>query len=200
MRTAGGGASFARESDEIPGGFGVSIVFVKRAKDDRSFHFLVGTRGLVAGMISAANLNCRIVRVYLFNVISELEISLAQFVDSSSLDILSYLATGSGERRRTLDRFNADRVNGVDAPVVEYLRLVDLFNLGIRAGLPSVVGMPDKILRSIRTQVNELRNRVAHPTRSLISEPSDARDLWPTLTRAQEIQLGLRRCLTTTCG
>jgi CBS domain-containing protein len=56
------------------------------AKEKKLFYFLAN-EGRVIGLVSIANLNCRQVRTFIFNLISELEIRLSQFLSSEVSDV-----------------------------------------------------------------------------------------------------------------
>ena len=68
-----------RTEDLIPYDTDLREVIRRFALDKRHFYFLSGPKPVV-GLISIVNLNCRQVKVFLFNLIAELEIILAALI------------------------------------------------------------------------------------------------------------------------
>ena len=70
--------------DVIPFNTNIRDVIKSFAEDEeRNFYFLANKRR-ITGLISVVNLNCRQVSVFLFSLLSELEVLLAVFVEESS--------------------------------------------------------------------------------------------------------------------
>jgi len=67
------------DSDVVPFTTPLRDIIQKFARKSRSFYFL-GNEGSVVGLISIANLNCRQVKVYLYSLLSELEIKLGDLL------------------------------------------------------------------------------------------------------------------------
>ena len=80
----------------------------------------------------------------------------------------------------------ANRAKGLEAPFVEYLNLWHLYKIILKAKLYSTLGYSRDDFKRFR-EVNELRKRVMHPTRSLIARLSDG----PWLARSVECMDGL---------
>ncbi|MCH7606169.1 MAG: hypothetical protein IH962_03340 [Chloroflexi bacterium] len=113
--------------DVIPSKTGIRDVIKGFATEKRHFYFLANERR-INGLISIVNLNCRQVKVYLFGLLSELEISLADFINRMSRkkqiseDTLRNIAWGSDVKPKHVEvrtRYEADISNGVDVPFVE---------------------------------------------------------------------------------
>src|SRR2546427_9464039 len=66
--------------DVIPFNTHVREVIKGFALESRNFYFLQNERRIIVGLISVVNLNCRQVKVYLFNLLSELEVHLGTFI------------------------------------------------------------------------------------------------------------------------
>jgi hypothetical protein len=70
------------------------------ALESRSFYFLHNERRIV-GLISVVNLNCRQVKVYLFSLLSELEVRLGNFIAAHvSEDELLNMTFGAKEKEK----------------------------------------------------------------------------------------------------
>jgi hypothetical protein len=108
--------------DVIPLQTPIRDVIKGLSSESRLFYFLAsGSR--VAGLLSLANLNSREVKVYLFSLLSELEVRLATYV-SEAVPENELLGMDVGARDQEIrTRYEEDRTNGVEAPFVEYLYL-----------------------------------------------------------------------------
>lgn len=171
--------------DVIPLTTPIRLVIKGMADDRRSFYFLdSGAR--VVGLVTVANLNCRQVRTYLFSLIGELEMSMGDLLnrDHSEAELLKCDLDG-----RTKSRYLKDRKEGVDAPLTEYFYFRDFIAsfLGLKLYRAMGYRRSDHFERHMK-DLNDLRNEVAHPTKSLVQEPSDVRDLW---SRVQRIERAL---------
>lgn len=176
-----------RAEDLIPYDTDLREVIRRFALDERHFYFLSGPKPVV-GLISVVNLNCRQVKAFLFNLIAELEINLAALITRSLSDaaLLAMAEGRTGGFAESLKYYEEAKREGVDAPFVEYLTLPTLINVGIAQGL-------HKVFRYSRTRfeklgrLRSLRNAVAHPARSLVTNPSSCVKLWEKLQLIEEI-------------
>lgn len=165
------------------------------ASEERFFYFLTsGTR--IVGLISAANLNCRHVKTYLFSLLSDLEIRLGKFIGEhcKEEELRRMTFESSGKKREEIERrYNADQASGVDVPFTEYLFLSDLFNVISKKKLFGSLGYPSrKQFEEAFGPLNELRNSVAHPNRSLIMDQECVKKLWQRIDQVEEILFLLR--------
>ncbi len=162
------------------------------ARDDRFFYFLTNNNR-VAGLVTAADLNGRQVRVYLFGLISELEIRLGTLLmDSLSRKELQKFKLKAEEKAR----FDEDVSNGLELPYVEYLYLAELFNICAQHKLFSQIGFASRNkFEGATGTLNELRKRVAHPTRSLVTKADSVVHLWERIRLTEDILFRLRQRL-----
>jgi hypothetical protein len=164
--------------------------------DSREFYFLTSDRRVV-GLISLVNLNSRPVKVWLFGLLSELESELGAFlmVHVSESELLGR-ELGPGTSKRGDDiraRYTADRAKGVDAALVEYLYLSDLINFVAKRKLFDRLGYKSRAaFEKHFNPMNELRNLVAHPLRSLITDRGSCAKLWTTLDHVEHALFNLR--------
>jgi len=128
------------------------------------------------------------VKVFLFNLIAELELILAALITRSLSDaILLVMAEGrTGAFAESLKYYEEAKRVGVDAPFVEYLTLPTLINVGIAQGLHEVFGYSRTRFEKLG-RLRSLRNAVAHPARSLITNPSSCVKLWEKLQLIEEV-------------
>jgi len=172
--------------DVIPFHTHIRDVIKGFASEPRDFYFLHNERRIV-GLISVANLNCRQVKVYLFSLLSELEIRLGNFIATHvSEDELFKMTFGEKEKIKyegVKKRYQEDKMKGDDVPFVEYLYLSDLINIIAKKKLyepPGYAGFAK--LGSL----NELRHAVAHPARSIITDKHPVKKLWERIDRVEE--------------
>ena len=166
------------------------------ALKSRHFYFLGNERRIV-GLISVANLNCRQVRVYLFSLLSELELELGKLIsdrceDSELLD-LTFGTDPKPKYEGVKQRYNSDKAKGIDVPFVEYLYLSDMIKVIRKKKLYDQLGYQSagKFEDAFGSLV-ELRDAVAHPTRSLIVDSASCNKLWERIDRIEEALFHLR--------
>jgi hypothetical protein len=166
------------------------------ALESRNFYFL-GSERRIVGLISIANLNCRQVKVYLFSLLSELEIQLGNLVSRhcSEPELLE-MTFGTNENPKYADvkeRYKSDKAKGVDVPFVEYLYLSDLFKVIRKRSLFDQLGYQSggKFDDAFGPLVS-LRDAVAHPTRSLITDPKSCKKLWEQIDQVEGVLFHLR--------
>lgn len=176
-----------RAEDLIPYDTDLREVIRRFALNERHFYFLSGPKPVV-GLISVVNLNCRQVKVFLFNLIAELEINLAALITRSLSDaaLLAMAEGRTGGFAESLKYYEEAKREGVDAPFVEYLTLPTLINVGTAQGLHEVFGYSRTRFEKLG-RLRSLRNAVAHPARSLVTNPSSCVKLREKLQLIEEV-------------
>ncbi len=150
---------------------------------ERRFAFLEDERGETTGLITVANLNCSQARIWLYALIVELEVTLANLLQKERLDddVLVRLVPAAAVGQRI-----QDRLDGTDRSLTEYLYLSNLVNVIAKRGLFGAIGYAAR--RPFETafgRLNEVRHLVAHPVRSLVEHPADVRRLWEAVQTAE---------------
>lgn len=182
--------------DVIPFDVPLRTVIHAFATESRYFYFL-GNERRVVGLISIANLNCRQVNVYLFSLLSELEIQLGSLIHrhctADELLSMTFDATDDPKYAPARKRYESDRATGVDVPFVEYLYLSDFVKVIKKVGLFRQLGFPSaqQFQNSLGSLV-ELRHVVAHPTRSLVTDMASCKQLWDQIDRVEGLLFQLR--------
>jgi hypothetical protein len=129
--------------DVIPFHTHIRDVIKGLALELRKFYFLDNERRIV-GLISVVNLNCRQVKVYLFSLLSELEVRLGNFIaEHVSEDELLRMTFGEKEKKQYEDvkkHYQEDMRTGDDVRLVNYLYLSDLINIIIEKKLYEPLG------------------------------------------------------------
>lgn len=165
------------------------------ALESRNFYFLGNERRIV-GLISIADLNCRQVKVYLFNLLSELEMQLAKLVSAhvSDDDLLGMtFANEKSMYAEVKKRYESDKAKGVHVPFVQYLYFSDLINVIRKKNLFDQLEYESggKFQDAFGPLVC-LRQKVAHPPRSLITEPKSCNELWNQIDQIEKTLFHLR--------
>jgi CBS domain-containing protein len=182
--------------DVIPCHTHIRGVIKGLATEGRLFYFL-GHEHRVIGLLSIVNLNDRQIKVYLFSLLSELEIRLGGFISAHvSEDDMYQIAFAEPldwKHRKTKNRYDKDRAKGVDTAFVEYLYLLDLIKIALQRDLYAQLGYGSKeAFQEALNPLNNLRNAVAHPSRSLITNVQTVEQLWCCIDRIEELLFALR--------
>lgn len=161
----------------------------------RLFFFLrQGTE--VVGLISIVHLNSRQVKVYLFNLLSELETHLSRFL-SSKITERELLEMKLGKVNEGNDNKNSyeeskrnykkDVERGVEPSFVEYLYLSHFIRIIAKKNLHTALGYSSKSeFNSELGSLNDLRNKVAHPNHSIVTDANPVERLWKQITRIEK--------------
>jgi hypothetical protein len=145
-----------------------------------------------------ANLNCRQVRVYLFSLLSELEVKLGNLVSDNCTEPELLQMTFGADKHAKYDavreRYSSDKAKGVEVPFVQYLYLTDMVNAIRKKKLFSLLGYQSagKFGDALGSVVSLLRDAVAHPIRSLIADPESCKKLWEQIDQIEEVLFHLR--------
>ena len=136
-------------------------------------HLFLRQHNRITGFLSIVHLNTRPVRVYLFGLLSELEVGLSNLVQEhlnsghlTTESVLKNVKDSVGER------YSKDKRKGADRQLTEYLHLSDLVKIIRKGDLQGALGYPSKKqFEGAFNSLVALRNRVAHPVRTLVRSP-----------------------------
>jgi hypothetical protein len=158
------------------------------AERDRQYYFLT-YESEVSGLISIANLNARQVQVYLFGLLSEFEKRLGTFIAAriQPHEVAATMKPASTIARR----YKQDQRNGVESHPVEYLGFGDLIELASRHGLLDILDSTTDTDLDLR-ELRHLRNKIAHPIKSVVGKSTSVRGLWQWIQLVEELIFGLR--------
>ena len=176
--------------DVIPVQTPLHVVIKSLAREKRLFYFLT-QHNRVTGLLSFVHLNKRQVRIYIYALITELETRLSCLIRSKirEEEIERYVQNKDAD-----NRYITDKERGIESELMEYLYLSDLINIISKNNLYGVLGYPSrKKYGSSLGSINTLRNEVAHPTRTLISNITSIEKLWNKIEDIERILFRLRQ-------
>lgn len=156
--------------DLIPVNMPIETVIEKFSRD-RTFFFLSYNNN-ISGLITIGNLNCKQVQVFLFSKVCEVERELAYFLNHqlSNNEILEWLNVKKSSKFDSIIKSYEDLVSlDLENQLTEHFFLVDFFIIITDKKLYELLKFTKKEWKEL-SSINELRNCIAHPTRSLIDE------------------------------
>lgn len=189
--------------DVIPVDTNVRTVIEEFARTKRTFYFL-SYQKRITGLITVGNLNCKQVQVYVFSLICDLERALADFVNNkdvmSDQDIKDYVKSKiktnnsdnnhkeeiSDKFKKIHDKHQKLELSGLENKITELFYFVDFFNLITERELYKKLGYSKSEWKD-QNSINEIRQRVAHPTRSLLDKDNDIEKLDGRLSKIEDV-------------
>ncbi len=166
---------------------------IEKFSEDRTFFFLTYQKK-ISGLITIGNLNCKQVQVYIFSIICELERELGDFLNSelSTEDIKDWLKKREKadepncKFRNILTEFNKLSSVDLENQIADHFFLVDFFNIIEEKELYSILEYSKGKWKEL-SSINELRKRIAHPTRSLLDYENPIDKLKKRLKKVEEL-------------
>jgi hypothetical protein len=178
------------------------------AAESRHFFFL-GNETEVVGLVSVVDLNSRQVKVYFYNLLSELEIRLGRFLASKvtegellgmELGNTKEANGGKNSYEESKRCYEKDLKSGVESSFIEYLYLSQFIKIIVKKDLHSALGYSRKSeFNSELGSLNDLRNQVAHPNRSIIIDANSVERLWKQITMIEKVLSHLRSIPEAVC-
>lgn len=176
-------------SDVISAQTPIIDLIEKLVREHRSFFFLTYANK-IAGLVSLVNLNSREVRVYLYSLICEFETRLIRLLKKSQLSEDLILAEMKPSAK---DSYHQDKDSGYDNEITEYLYLSDLLEIIRKNDLYKTMGYSGTNQFKKLNSLNELRNQIMHPQRSLVNNEASLQQLWHRIDRLQDVLFRLRQ-------
>jgi hypothetical protein len=143
---------------------------------DPGFLFVVEGRSIV-GFISVSDFNKHPVRGYLYLQLASLEMNLAELVkvhfQADQERMLDYLAAKARNNVKASQRH--DQGNRLDTDLVAYLNFAHLLDIA-RCDPALVARLGPEMARDaeiLRNELNDLRRRVMHPVKGLVSDKGE---------------------------
>lgn len=187
--------------DIMPLDTNIETIIEKFYKEKRSFYFLSFNKN-ISGLITVGNLNCKQVQIYVFSLICELERELALFLNYhlSHEDILNWLKEKSESFEKAnqddeckqnkyyniIEQYDSLVKKGLENSLTEHLFLVDFFNLICDKEIHVHLSLSKRGWK-VYSSINELRHKIAHPTRSLLDKNHTIDKLGKRLAKMKEL-------------
>lgn len=175
----------------------IQDVIHKFSNEGRFFYFLTFHKE-VTGLITIGNLNCRQVQVYIFQKLCDLERSLSEFINDnlSNGEIRNWIEKKCNPDL-DFDKYTAilqsyDDLVKVDLEnrITESLFFVDLFKIMTEKKLFKILGF-SRLEWEKFGSINIIRNKIAHPTRSLLDKENSINKLSERLRKIDKLLFSL---------
>jgi hypothetical protein len=187
----------------IPLETNIRDVIDKFANQKTTFYFLSFNRS-ISGLITLGNLNCKQVQIYIFSLICELERELGTFLNSNltNCKILEWVENKAEKCRQEdnnnqkdkyslmLEKFK-DLINlDLENQITEHFFFVDFFSIISDKKIFDKLGYQKSEWEGLNS-INELRMRIAHPTRSLLDKDNDIYKLQKRIRKIEDLTFRL---------
>jgi len=184
--------------DTIPLDTDIQTVIDKFHSESRIFYFLT-QQNIIKGLITIGNLNCKQVQIFIFSKICDLERLLGEFINSklNSTEIRKWIKGKMNPDIPDDKYYNIlsaydNLVNlGLENKITEYFFFVDFFNLIREKELCKDLGY-SKTKWDNFNSINQIRNRIAHPIKSLLDSKNDVNKLSERLSKIDELLFKLK--------
>lgn len=167
-------------------------------EENRHYYFLTNQKE-VLGLVSYVNLNCQAVYNYLFQIIADIEQSIAYLLKEhiNQNDILQYFKSSNDDHLKEVAKtFDDSAQPGRDNTIFEhmYLQTVGITLNKFFNKLPDNVKRLNKYSSKFSPEqvYGKLRNKVMHPVRPILNDTATIRDMDELLRDYSDIKEILR--------
>lgn len=179
--------------DVIPLETTIRDVIDKFANQNRTFFFLRYQRN-ISGIITLGNLNCKQVQVYIFSLVCELERELGEFLNSklSNQKIKEWIKgkiddnNPNDKYKLILNNYESLLEHDLENQLTEHFFLVDFFTIITDKNLFGELNYSKSEWKKLNS-INELRKRIAHPTRTLIDNENNILKLQKRINKIEDL-------------
>lgn len=184
--------------DVIPLDTDIRTIIDNFANTRRSFYFL-GYNHRISGLITLGNLNCKQVQIYIFSLICDLERSLSEFLNNQlkEIQIKEWLIKKSGVNGSTYDKIlkSYEKLTRIDLEnkLTEHFYLINFFEIISDLNLFEKLNFSVEQWNELK-QLNKLRVKIAHPTKSLLDKENNVQKLKNNLDKIQDLSFRLNKC------
>ncbi|MFZ1703558.1 MAG: hypothetical protein WAT79_04380 [Saprospiraceae bacterium] len=176
----------------------IKDVIEKFANEKRTFFFLSFHRN-ISGLITIGNLNCKQVQIYVFSLVCDLERNLADFLNGCKKNIeIEEWVTGKANIEdpadkyfQILKKFKDLTEQDLENQLTEHFFLVDFFTIISDMDLFEKLSYTKKEWKEL-SSINEIRKRIAHPTRCLLDKENDIFKLYSRLNKIEDLNFRLK--------
>lgn len=149
----------------------------------------------VFGLVTIADLNRREVRKAAYELLLDLETVLADLIRRRFGDPGEWIGGLSEESQvRVLGNAELLKRRGIETDFLEAVMLPDLLKIVEKSdALRSITGVAKKQLHSASYKIGQMRNRVMHPVRPLVTGQDDVVEMLKAATAARDLLTAVRR-------
>lgn len=141
---------------------------------NRDFYFLA-KGNQVEGLITLGNFNCRQVKIYLYSLVCRLEITLGEFVKNkmTNNEVVDYVSeraksqTNRGKYQTMLKSYYSLVERDLENSIIEHFYFDDFFALIHEKKYYEILLYSEIEWERIK-KIKTIRNRIMHPTKSLL--------------------------------
>jgi hypothetical protein len=152
----------------------------------------------ISGLITLGNLNCKQVQIYIFSLICELERELGDFLNSylTNQEIKEWVENKADidnpDDKYSLILKNYKNLTELDLEnqLTEHFFLVDFFSIISDKKIFEKLGYTKSEWNDL-SSINELRKRIAHPTRSLLDKDNNINKLQKRINKIDDLTFRL---------
>ncbi len=173
--------------DMLPGQTPIEVALDFILRSEKPFVFIHDMLR-VTGMLGLSDFNGNAFRVYVFSQVVMLETLLSRFVEHQ----LGHAVVEQQIGEEGLKQLRSDQDQGLNYSPCHYLYFRDLLKLCSKHHLYENLGYPSKKQFEKLGSVNELRNCAAHPTKTLISDRSQAAQILQRLRKVDDLSFRIR--------
>ncbi len=182
--------------DVIPLDTNIRDVINKFSSIERTFYFL-SFQKKITGLITLGNLNSRQVQIYIFSLICDLERALGDFLNDNltNKEVGNYIRNKKPENKKykkILESYENLVSLQLENKMTEHLYFIDFFNLISDMRLFNKLGF-SRTKWEQQSSINEIRLRIAHPTRSLLDFENNIYKLAKRLNKIDDLLFRLTR-------
>lgn len=165
-------------------------------KADRNFFFLKNKKEVV-GLVTTGNLNSKHVYVYLYNLISQLEIGLGRMINKAGINDHELIKIFEENNRsvKPNTRYRREIKKNMDHKFIECAYLGDMAWIIRKKNLHRKIRITGKDFDSTIKHINKLRNIVAHPVNSLIKGKNSVAELDIAIEKTEDLITRIKRYL-----
>lgn len=179
--------------DIIPLDTNIREVIEKFATQNRTFFFLRYQKN-ISGLITLGNLNCKQVQIYIFSLICELERELGEFLNKNLtnneiiewVEVMSISSDQKKKYNNILKTYNRLLDLDLENQLTEHFFLSDFFSIIKDKNLFNNLDYSKKEWEEMKN-INGLRNRIAHPSKSLLDKNKTIHDLKKQLNQIEDL-------------
>ncbi|MBP6236747.1 MAG: hypothetical protein KA536_11415 [Saprospiraceae bacterium] len=162
-------------------------------ENNRYFYFL-GNHKEILGLITIADFNDKHFYFWLYKKLVKLEKGLADFIQKNTctseiIDIIEDFCKKENDDKgyfsSVYGRYQDDKKNGIDTTIWEYLYLGQFCELVKTQSLYKKIGLTKSKFESGLKSVFDIRNQVAHPSKSILKSPDDLDTLWKAVDKIE---------------